>query len=97
MNFQFNLNETFPGSHNSVIKIGQDLLPDDFNTFTSNSRNFHQIQQRVSDILDKMGQASARAQDLKAPITSGSKLRMHKVNIQFIYFWIGHLIPDLAP
>ena len=48
MNFQFNLNETFPGSHNSVIKIGQDLLPDDFNTFTSNSRNFHQIQQRVS-------------------------------------------------
>ena len=48
MNFQFNLNETFPGSHNSVIKIGQDLLPDDFNTFTSNSRNFHQIQQRVN-------------------------------------------------
>ena len=44
MNFQFNLNETFPGGSHSVIKIGHDLLPDDFNTFTSNGRNFHQIQ-----------------------------------------------------
>ena len=59
MNFQFSLNETFPGTH-SILKIGHDLLPEDYNTF--NGRNFHQIQQRVNDILDKMGQASSNAQ-----------------------------------
>jgi len=73
MNFQFSVNETFPGTH-CILKIGHDLLPEEFNTF--NSRNLHQVQQRVDEILDRMGQASAKAQDLKAPITSGSKLRM---------------------
>ena len=30
------------------------------------------IQSRVSTVLDAMGQASALAQDLRAPITSGT-------------------------
>ena len=59
MDFQFSLNETFPGT-DSILKIGQDLLPDDYNTY--NGRNFHQIQQRIHDILDKMGHASAKGE-----------------------------------
>ena len=71
MNFNFNLNETFPGT-SRILKISHDLLPSDYN-MAFNGRNFHLLQQRVSEILDAMGEASARAQDLKAPITSGTK------------------------
>ena len=74
MDFNFSVNETFPGTHN-IIKINHDLLPEDFSS-AFNGRNFHILQQRVNDILDDMGNASARAQNLKASITSGSRLRM---------------------
>ena len=57
MNFNFSLNETFPGPHN-ILKIGHDLLPENCHSFTG--RNFHILQQRVNDILDTMGNASAR-------------------------------------
>ena len=70
MDFNFSINETFPGKK-TIIKIGHDLLPEDCNTF--NGRNFHLLQQRVNEILDSMGNASARAQSLKASITSGSR------------------------
>lgn len=39
-------------------------------------KTMHTVQARVSDIMDSMGQASALAQDLRQPITSGAKLRM---------------------
>jgi len=81
MNFNFSLNETFPGSHN-VLKIGHDLLPENCHSFTG--RNFHILQQRVNDILDTMGNASARAQGLKASITSGSRLRTQSEHVAFI-------------
>ena len=42
MNFNFSLNETFPGSHN-ILKIGHDLLPENCHAFTG--RNFHLLQQ----------------------------------------------------
>ena len=81
MNFNFSLNETFPGSH-SILKIGHDLLPEDCHAFTG--RNFHILQQRVNDILDTMGNASARAQGLKASITSGSRLRTQSEHVAYI-------------
>ena len=81
MNFNFSLNETFPGSHN-ILKIGHDLLPENCHSFTG--RNFHILQQRVNDILDAMGNASARAQGLKASITSGSRLRTQSEHIAYL-------------
>jgi len=82
MEFSFNLNETFPGTSH-ILKIGHDLLPSDYN-MSFNGRNFHLLQQRVSEILDTMGEASARAQGLKAPITSGSRLRMQSEHVVYI-------------
>ena len=82
MDFGFNLNETFPGTSH-ILKISHDLLPSDYN-MSFNGRNFHLLQQRVSDILDAMGEASARAQGLKAPITSGSRLRMQSEHVVYI-------------
>ena len=82
MEFSYNLNETFPGTSH-ILKIGHDLLPSDYN-MSFNGRNFHLLQQRVSDILDTMGEASARAQGLKAPITSGSRLRMQSEHVVYI-------------
>jgi len=81
MDFNFSINETFPGKK-TIIKIGHDLLPEDCNTF--NGRNFHLLQQRVNEILDSMGNASARAQSLKASITSGSRLRMQSEHFCYI-------------
>lgn len=81
MDFSFSLNETFPGKA-SILKIGHDLLPEDYSNF--NGRNFHILQQRVNDILDTMGNASARAQGLKASITSGSRLRMHSEHVVYL-------------
>lgn len=39
-----------------------------------NNYNFYSIRRRVAMIIDEMGKASARAQDLKMPITSADKL-----------------------
>ena len=63
MDFNFNLNEIFPGTAN-ILRIGHDLLPGDYSS-AINSRNFHIAQQRIADILDAMGENSARAQGLK--------------------------------
>ena len=42
------------------------------------------LQQRISEILDAMGAASAKAQGLKGPITSGDKLRMQSEHIVYL-------------
>ena len=73
MNFSYNLNEVFPNVHEDIVKIGYDLVPTGSSLFDGNP--IHQIQHLVSDIIDTLGIASARAQSLKAPITSGDKLR----------------------
>lgn len=36
--------------------------------------NFYSLQRRIAMIIDEMGKASARAQDLKMPITTSEKL-----------------------
>ena len=97
MNFNFSLNETFPnaglmeGSGNSytVVKMGSDLLPIGYNGGSSHIRSMQEIQTRVSTILDVMGQASACAQDLRQPITSGAKLRMQDEHT--VYFLLDRV------
>ena len=63
------------GAYGDLVKVGSDLLPVG-SAETCGIKTMHTVQQRVSDIMDVMGQASAAAQDLRQPITSGSKLRM---------------------
>ena len=45
---------------------------------------FSTLQQRISEILDAMGNASARAQSLRGPITSGDKLRAQSEHIVYL-------------
>lgn len=40
----------------------------------STNYNFYSLQRKVAMIIDEMGKASARAQDLKMPITTAEKL-----------------------
>jgi len=76
MNFPYNLSEVFPVAQREVVKIGHDLLPHGTSAF-GGGKSFYLLQQRVSEILDTVGAASAQAQGLKTPITSGDKLRTH--------------------
>lgn len=69
VDFNFNLNDIFPSD---ITAIRSDLLPAGY----SGSQNTMMVTQKVSAILDVMGEASARAQHLKQPITSGAKLRL---------------------
>lgn len=79
MNFPYNLNEVFPNVLEDIVKIGYDLVPSGLSIFDGNP--IPQIQQLVSDVIDTLGVASARAQSLKAPITSGDKLRSQSDHI----------------
>jgi len=97
MDFSFSLNDTFPptncnglpnrlhGStiaYGDIIKVGSDLLPEGGSNL--GIKTMHSVQQRVSDILDAMGQASAVAQELRQPITSGAKLRMQDEHVVYL-------------
>jgi len=102
MNFNFSLNETFTGAgvvegNNgmgmgsaaggyTVVKVTSDLLPVGYN---GHLKSMQEIQNRVSSMLDGMGQASARAQDLRQPITSGAKLRMQDEHT--VYFLLDRV------
>merc|ERR1719489_404402 len=98
MNFNFSLNETFTGagvvegggvmggSGYTVVKVTSDLLPVGYN---GHVKSMQEIQNRVSSMLDGMGQASARAQDLRQPITSGAKLRMQDEHT--VYFLLDRV------
>jgi len=97
MDFPFNLNETFPATNcnglpnrlngstiafGDILKIGSDLLPEGGTNL--GIKTMHAVQQSVADILDTMGQASAQAQDLRQPITSGAKLRMQDEHVVYL-------------
>ena len=62
--------------------MGSDLLPEGGSNL--GIKTIHAVQQRVSDILDAMGQASAVAQELRQPITSGAKLRMQDEHVVYL-------------
>jgi alpha-tubulin N-acetyltransferase 1 len=46
--------------------------------------SFPRVQQRVSEILDAMGNASAKAQGLKGAITTADKLRAHSEHVVYL-------------
>jgi len=50
--------------------VKQDLVPQGY----QGQENLRLIRQQVSSVLDMLGEASARAQGLRTPITSGSKM-----------------------
>lgn len=83
MNFSYNLSEVLPLGQKDVVKIGHDLLPVG-SSACNGGKNFYLLQQRVSEILDCMGAASAKAQGLKAPITSGDKLRTQSEHMVYL-------------
>merc|ERR1711974_465212 len=67
MDFSFSINSVFPGEVNTV---GPNLIPSGYQGQDSRQA----VRQQVCTVLDAVGQASAQAQDLKAAITSGSKM-----------------------
>jgi len=73
----------------SILKIGHDLMPIGGPIF-SGPKSTQTLQYRVSEILDTIGLASAKAQGLRQPITSGMKLRMQTEH------WV-YLLIDRAP
>jgi len=65
--FNFNINSIFP---EEISIITTDLIPTGYN----GDSNYALLKKKVCTILDVMGEASAGAQNLKNPITSGSKM-----------------------
>jgi len=65
--FNFNISSIFS---EEISIIGKDLIPSGYKGDT----NFVFLKQKMVTILDVMGEASAQAQGLKNPITSGSKM-----------------------
>merc|ERR1719347_886807 len=67
VDFSFSINSLFPGEVNIV---GTDLIPRMF----QGQADIQTVKKQVSTVLDVLGQSSARAQGLKTPVTSGSKM-----------------------
>jgi alpha-tubulin N-acetyltransferase 1 len=81
MEFNFDLGHVF---RQEIVVIGQDMLPQGGLPETSPNKNVGLAQQRVMEILDRMGEASARAQDLRQPITTATKYRSHPEHSIFL-------------
>ncbi|XP_014678153.1 PREDICTED: alpha-tubulin N-acetyltransferase 1-like [Priapulus caudatus] len=69
MEFDFDINRLFP---EEITIVGPDLAPFDS---SSRCRGISAYAQQVALVVDAMGEASARAQALRQPITSAVKLR----------------------
>ncbi|XP_049812052.1 alpha-tubulin N-acetyltransferase 1-like isoform X1 [Schistocerca nitens] len=69
MEFPFSVNEILP---NQITKIRSSLLPEGF---VGDRRGSQNCVDKVSEILDEMGKASAKAQGLQRAVTSGEKMR----------------------
>jgi len=65
--FNFNISAIFP---EEISIISNDLIPTGYN----GDSNYALLKRQVCSVLDVMGEASAQAQSLKNPITSGSKM-----------------------
>ena len=87
MDFGFNLSEIFSSE---IARIGCDMLPQGGLPPGSpySNKNMGQVQHKIMEIIDVMGQASAVAQVLKAPITSATKVRNMQEHI--VYLLIDH-------
>ena len=82
MEFTFSLNTIFPSELGDIVKVGQDLVPVGSTSVVRNM--FYHVRQRVGEIIDVMGEASATAQNLRGPITSGNKLKSHGDHIVYL-------------
>lgn len=83
MDFGFSLAEIFP---TEIVRIGCDMLPQGGLPPGSpySNKTMGQVQQKIMEIIDVMGQASAVAQVLKAPITSATKVRNMQEHIVYL-------------
>jgi len=79
VDFNFSINSIFP---QEITAVRQNLIPVGYSGETSHGVLRHQ----VATVLDVMGEASAKAQGLKNPITSGSK--MLNVENQTVYLLV---------
>lgn len=68
MDFGFDVNELFP---EEISAVGNDLVPAGY----AGRLGHGQVQQRVEEVLDVVGERSAQAQGLRQAITSGKKFR----------------------
>ena len=62
MEFKFDIGHMFK---EEISVIGEDMLPEGGIPATSPGKNLGLAQQRIMEILDRMGEASARAQEQK--------------------------------
>merc|ERR1712098_564750 len=83
VDFNFNINSIFPQEINSVRN---DLIP--AGGLQAGNGNAAITRRQVATALDGMGEASARAQGLKNPITSGSICLMLKISL-LTSWWTG--------
>jgi len=81
MEFNFDLRHIFS---QEISVIGEDMLPKDGISTASPCKSLGLAQQRVMEILDRMGEASARAQGLRQPITTVAKVRNHPEHSVFL-------------
>lgn len=71
MEFSFNVNNLLP---DTITLVDDKLAP--FTSRVKNDRSeFANKQSQLKTVIDKMGEASTRAQGLRAPITSAIKLQ----------------------
>ncbi|KAK9891421.1 hypothetical protein WA026_014658 [Henosepilachna vigintioctopunctata] len=69
MEFRFNVNEYFK---KPIVEIRSTLLPPDF---VGDRRALWNTVNKVAEVINEMGEASAHAQGLNKPITTAERLR----------------------
>ena len=67
-----------------ISVIGEDMLPEGGIPATSPGKSLGLAQQRIMEIIDRMGEASAKAQGLRQPITTVAKVRNHPEHTVFL-------------
>jgi len=81
MEFNFDLGHIFK---QEISVIGEDMLPEGGIPASSPGQSLGLAQQRIMEIIDRMGEASARAQGLRQPITTVAKVRNHPEHTVFL-------------
>uniref|UniRef100_A0A336KAF2 CSON003497 protein n=1 Tax=Culicoides sonorensis TaxID=179676 RepID=A0A336KAF2_CULSO len=69
MEFRFDLSDLF---RHPIVKINNSMLP---SGFTGDRRTALEATARIAEIINEIGEASAKTQDLCVPVTTGDKLR----------------------
>lgn len=75
MEFRFNTNQLFKSP---IVKVSNNLLP---SGFSGDRRIALDATSKVSEIINELGEASAKAQGLTKPVTTAQKLRNSDHNV----------------